>query len=118
MKHSEIQIIEKAKKVLQDVGWTYEEAVPPAAIEYDIERQVAEVGSQKKHPRFQEYVNTLFPYWSVLFEFPKEDEWGERNTMWVRIKDDTGEPYEIGHRQAKFGIVKKGGGKYAKAAIQ
>ncbi len=34
--------------------------------------------------------------------------------MWVKIKDETGEPYEIGHRQWKGKIIKNSKGKYEK----
>jgi hypothetical protein len=48
----------------------------------------------------------------VLFDYPEDDGWQGRNIMRVLIKDETGEPYEIGHRQWKGKVIKQDNGKY------
>ena len=114
MKLLEKEIKEIAIKVLNDIEWPFDEKFGALPIEYTIEMQIEEVKSQKNHPRFQEYVDRLFPYWSVRFDFPEDDGWEGRNVMRVLIKDETGEPYEVGHRQWKGKVKKDSKGKYYK----
>jgi hypothetical protein len=112
MIHTENEIEIIAIKILRDVKWTYNESNSPRAIFKSIDYQIEEVSTQKKHPRFNEYVAMLFEYWLVFFDFPEDDNWKGRNIMTVKIKDKTGEPYEIGHRQYKGKVVKNAQGKY------
>ncbi|WP_447636836.1 hypothetical protein [Flavobacterium microcysteis] len=107
MKLSEEKVIQIAKQVMKDIDWSYETKEEPVPVDYSIERQIETVRSQKNHPRYNDYIATFFPYWKVFFEFPDDEGWNGRNMMCVSIKDDTGEPYELGHKQAKFKILKK-----------
>lgn len=111
MKHTEEQINKLAKKIIEDVEWTYEEG-SFASTFHDLEEQVERMSSQKDHPRFQEYIETLFPYWSVTLDFLEAEGWKGRNIMFVYINDETGEPYKIGHRQFIGGLQKNSNGKY------
>lgn len=101
MKHTEKEIKDIAQLVMKDIDWPYDTIKGIRALEYTVQEQIEEMSSQKKHPRFSEYVATLFPFWTVMLDFPEDDGWGERNVMFIRIKDETGEPYEVGHRQWK-----------------
>lgn len=82
MKHTEEQITKLAKKIIEDVGWTYEEGSFVSVFE-NREEQIEQMSSQKDHPRFQEYIETLFPYWSVTLDFPEAEGWKGRNVMFV-----------------------------------
>jgi len=112
MKLSEEKVIRIAKLVMKDIDWTYETKREPTPLEHSVERQIEEVSSQKNHPRYNDYIATLSSYWAVIFQFPDDEGWNGRNVMWVLIKDETGEPYELGHKQAKFKIFKNKDGKY------
>jgi hypothetical protein len=112
MKLTEEQVKEIATKVLTDIEWTFNRETGAVPIEKSIEKQIEEVSTQKKHPRFEEYVASLTPFWVVLFDFPEDDGWDGRNMMFVKIKDETGEPYEVGHRQWKGKVLKDSNGKY------
>lgn len=114
MKLTEKQAKEIAIKVLNDIEWTFDTKKGARPLFYSIDEQIEEVKSQKNHPRFQEYVDNLFIYWCVMFDFPEDDGWEGRNVMRVLIKDDTGEPYEVGHRQWKGKVKKDSKGKYYK----
>lgn len=112
MIHTESEIKAIAIKVLNDVKWIYNVSNSPRPIFKSIDNQIEDVSTQKKHPRFSEYVAKLFEYWDVIFDFPEDDNWRGRNIMWVLVKDETGEPYEIGHRQYKGKVIKNSQGKY------
>jgi hypothetical protein len=99
---------------MEDIEWSYDKQKGSSPLLYNIESQIEQVSSQIKHPKFEEYVKTLFTYWDVIFHFPDDDGWDGRNLMWVLIKDETGEPYEVGHRQWKGKIIKNANGKYEK----
>ena len=73
MKHTEEQIKKIAIKVLNDLEWPFDESKGVRPIERTIADQIEEVKSQKKHPRFNDYVATLFPFWDVIFDFPEDD---------------------------------------------
>lgn len=111
MKYAEEQINKLVKKVLEDVEWTYQEG-SFAPVFISKEEQIERMNSQKDHPRFQEYVESLFPYWSVTLDFPEDDNWKGRNIMFIDINDETGEPYKIGHRQFIGGLIKNSNEKY------
>lgn len=112
MERKKEEIKRIAIKVLSDIDWPFDEKKGARPHEYSVENQIEEVSTQKSNPRFQEYVDKLFPYWDVLFDYPEDDGWQGRNMMWVLIKDETGEPYEIGHRQWKGKVLKDSSGKY------
>ena len=114
MRHTKNEIELIAIKVMEDIDWTYDKINSPRALEFSIQEQIEQVDSQKNHPRFEEYVANLFPFWNVLFDFLEDDNWQGRNVMWVKVNDDTGEPYEVGHRQWKGKIVKDDMGIYQK----
>ena len=108
MKHTEEQINKLAKKVIDDVKWTYEEG-SFASIFHDLEEQYEKY---KKFDGFEENKHKIFPYWLVTLDFPEAEDWKGRNIMLVYINDETGEPYEIGHRQFRVGLQKNSNGKY------
>ncbi|MCB0514951.1 MAG: hypothetical protein R2798_02160 [Chitinophagales bacterium] len=112
MKLTEVEVIAIAQKVIEDIEWLYDEEKGIRPIAYDIEAQIERVSTQKNHPRFAEYVALLKPYWSAIMDFPKDDGWEGRNMIWVRIYDDIGEPYEVGHRQFSSPLRLNEEGKY------
>lgn len=114
MKQTEAQIIKIAEKVMEDIGWPYDSKRGIIPISFTIETQIEEMSSQKNHPRFQEYVDKLFPYWKAMLDFPEEEGWHDRNVMIISIKDEDGIAYEIRHRQSKLQLLKDAKGKYYK----
>lgn len=112
MKYTLEQIKDIAMQIMKDIAWPYDESKGIRPFECNLEQQIKDIDSQKNHPRFDDYITLLFPYWDVHIDFPADDGWGDRNMMWILIKDETGEPYEIGHRQWKGRIVKNTDGKY------
>ncbi len=118
MKHTKDQINKIAKQVLDDIGWTYDKQTSPRSWFESVEDQANQVSSQKNHPKWDEYVAILFPLWTSSFDFPPEDGWEGRNTIFLNIRDEDGEPYEISHKQARFKIIKNDKGKYEKAPIK
>ena len=112
MKQNKQQIIEIAKQVMADIEWPYDHKRKIGAVFYSIKTQIDEVSSQKNHPRFQEYVDKLFEYWNVMLDFPEEEGWQGRNMYYIEIRDEDGEPFLIGHKQAKLRVVKNTEGKY------
>lgn len=111
MKQTEDEVIKISEKVIKDLNWTYEEG-SIIAIFNSIEMQTEQVSTQKEHPKYQEFIELLSPYWSVTLDFPEDDNWKGRNVMFIKIKDETGEAYEVGHRQSKSNIIKNSNGKY------
>jgi hypothetical protein len=55
--------------------------------------------------------NATPDFWTVGFDFEREAEI-ENNNMFLDIWDETGEPFEISHKQARFKILKTDEGKY------
>jgi hypothetical protein len=104
MKHTEEQIRLLAQKVLNDINWGYDKEKGLLTASVTIEEQIISSSSMKDHPKYEAYIATFKNYWSVYADFPVEDSWGERNMMWVKIDDETGIPYEVGHRQFKSGL--------------
>ena len=117
MIQTEEKVIETAKQVMADLEWPYDQKEEISAVFESIESQIDLVSSQKNHPRFQEYVDKLFEFWSVFFDFPKEEGWEGRNIYIIKIRDEDGEPYQVGHKQAKLRVVKNADGKYEKLRI-
>jgi hypothetical protein len=96
-------------KVLNDIEWPFDEKEGASPIAHTLQEQY---DMYKKFEGFEENKHKIFAYWTVLFDYPEDDGWQGRNIMRVLIKDETGEPYEIGHRQWKGKVIKQDNGKY------
>jgi hypothetical protein len=111
MKHTKEEIIEIAKKVMQDIDWTYDEKVEVGAFANTVEKYLEQF---KKAKRFDEVKHLIRADWTVYFDFPKDMELPERmNTFFLRIDDERGEPTRLSHEQASLIIVKSEDGKYS-----
>lgn len=108
---SKEEIIKTAQKVMADISWTFDKDSPPVAI-YTSKEEIQE--KWKDFKGFEEIKDRIRSEWMVCFEFPVEDKWEGRNTIFLKIYDDTGEPFEIFHKQAKFKITKNHKGVYIK----
>lgn len=106
---TEAKIIETAKKVMADIDWAYDKSEPLVAVFTSIEEQFKRFQNFKG---FEENKHKIYAYWTVSLQFPKEERWEGRNTYFILIKYEDGEPYEISHRQAKFKLIKDEDGKY------
>lgn len=106
MKHTEEQIRLLAQKVLTDINWGYNEENGLTVAPVTIEEQILHIAPMKNVPEYNyEFaISTFKNYWSVYADFEEWWGWGERNMMWVKIDDETGIPYEVGHRQFKSGL--------------
>jgi hypothetical protein len=110
MKHSEKQIASIAIKVIKDIDWLFDQSKGVTPVEHTLEEQVLRLQDYKDHPNYQTAIASMFPYWCVMMDFPKDDGWEGRNKIWVNINDDTGLAYEVAHRQyeAKLRLNEKG----------
>jgi hypothetical protein len=111
MKMTEKEVAKIAIQVLNDIKWPYDAKKGVRPLETTLEEQYEKY---KNFEGFEENKHKVFPYWSVLFDFPEDDGWDGRNVMSVKVKDETGEPYEVGHRQWKGKVIKDENGKYHK----
>jgi hypothetical protein len=109
MKQTEEKVASIAIKVINDVGWLFDKSKGVRPLSTSLEEQYEKY---KKFEGFEKNKHKIFAFWDVIFDFPEDDNWRGRNIMWVLIKDDTGEPYEIGHRQYKGKVIKNSQGKY------
>jgi hypothetical protein len=114
MKMNENDVVKLATKILQDIRWAFDESEGGTALEYPVEKQIEELNLIKGNSRDDVLIARLYSFWSVIFDFPEDDGWDGRNVMRVKIKDETGEPYEVGHRQWKGKVLKDENGKYYK----
>lgn len=94
---------------MKDIDWPYNIKKGPSSFETTIEEQYEKY---KKIDGFEENKHKIFAFWVTSFEFPEEEGWNGRNMMFILTRDDNGEPYEVGHRQSKFKILKNEDGKY------
>lgn len=99
----------KAIKVLNDIDWPFDLEKGVRPLQHTLDEQYEKY---KKFEGFEENKHKIFAYWHVLFDYPEDDGWQGRNLMRVLIKDETGEPYEIVHRQWKGKVLKDSNGKY------
>ena len=112
MKHTEQEIIELAKQTMAYIGWTYDKEEPLNAIFEDKQKEIDDARQFiKDDAKRCQYIETLRNYWVVGFSFEPEAEL-ELNKMFLEIDDDTGEPYQISHKQAVLSIVKDAKGAY------
>jgi hypothetical protein len=111
MKHTKEEIIEIAKKILQDVEWDYDPQKRIGAVAHPVEEYLEEFKNAK---RFEEVKHLFRADWTVSFRFEKEMDLPERmNTFFLQIDDETGEPTELSHEQATLKFVKSEDGKYS-----
>ena len=103
------QIIEIAKQVMADVEWPYDQKKGVVAIFVSLEEQYER---WKNMEGFEENKHKIYAYWDVFLDFPEEEGWQGRNMYYIEIRDEDGEPYLIGHKQAKLRVVKNTDGKY------
>ena len=111
MKHSSEEIIEIAKRTMVSIDWGYDTKREINPVFESKEEQMKEHGQMQDHPKYQEIIASLKNYWFIGFGFEPEAEL-DNNTMFLSIDDDTGEPFEIHHKQAFFNIKKGEDGKY------
>jgi hypothetical protein len=105
----EEQVMHEAIRVLDNLDWPFDDKKGARPLAHTIEEQYEKY---KNFERFEENKHNIFAFWVVLFDFPEDDGWDGRNMMFVKIKDETGEPYEVGHRQWKGKVLKDSNGKY------
>jgi len=112
MKHSEEQIIEIAKNVIEDIEWPYDTSKEIRIGFTSIDEQLEKWKDLKG---FEQIKDKIFAYWNVIFDFPEDEHWEERNVYYVEIRDEDGIPYKVGHRQAKFKVEKDQNNKFYKS---
>jgi len=111
MKHTKEEIIEIAKKVMQDINWDYDDQEEVGAFANTLEEYLEDFKNVKN---FEEVKHLIRADWTVYFDFSKNMDLPERmNTFFLRIDDETGEPTRLSHEQASLIIVKSEDGKYS-----
>jgi hypothetical protein len=111
MKHTEEEIIEIAKRVLKEIDWDYDPQKRIGAVAHPLEEYLEDFKNVKI---FEEVKHLIRADWAVSFRFEKEMDLPERmNTFFLRIDDETGEPFELSHEQARLKLVKSEDGKYS-----
>jgi len=73
--------------------------------------EIHQAGFLPKDLKLEDSKKKIRPYWVVFFDFEPEAEI-DNNMMMLEIDDETGEPYEIRHKQARFKILKNDEGGY------
>jgi hypothetical protein len=111
MKRTKEEIIEIAKKVMQDINWDYDDQEEVGAFANTLEEYLQDF---KKEKKFEEVKHLIRADWTVYFDFPKRMELPKRmNSFFLQIDDETGEPTELSHQQARLKLVKSEDGKYS-----
>lgn len=110
MKHTEEQIIAIAENIMQQIDFSYNTKVKIHAGFRSVEEQFKPFEGLK---HAEEYKLTLKPIWTVFFKFEEEYEI-RRDSIFLDIDDESGEPIELSHAQATFIISKDENGKYIK----
>lgn len=111
MKQSKENIIIKAKQLMKEIDWGYDNSKELDPFFESKEKQILEYEDFKDHPNYKKVISQIKSYWTIGFDFEPEAEI-EYNRIFLEIDDDTGEPFSIRHKQAIFKILKNSEGKY------
>ena len=114
MKHTENEIIAIAIATMDAIDWEFDRNKRLKATFNSKEEAIEDDKKYIKDERLLEFAiaNAKPDYWFVGFSFEPEAEI-ENNRMFLDIWDETGEPFELRHKQAKFKILKDADGKYS-----
>lgn len=106
MNLTEEKAISIAQAAMHSIDWTYDQSQPSVAV-FQSKEEISE--RLKILDNFKDIEHKIKSIWSISFQFPQEMEL-YRNTMFVEIDDETGEPTTLRHKQATFKFVKKSDG--------
>ncbi|WP_138432559.1 hypothetical protein [Winogradskyella algicola] len=111
MNTAEDKIKTTALKVMNDIDWGFDTSKDIECYFESFDEQVEQLKSLKNHEKYEEILASIFPIWKVFFEFESDTEI-DNNVMILKINDETSEPFQIRHKQARFDILKNDEGKY------
>lgn len=111
MIHAKEEIIEKTIQIMDNIDWRYDANTELNPVLFSKEKAYKYIKNEKQLQEYLTVLESYRDYWSLGFDFELETEL-ENNTMFLSIWDDTGEPFEISHKQAFFDVRKDDNDKY------